>query len=305
MVHQRGVAVVVDSSSCLPADLLRDWNITVVPHELFIDGRSYRDGVDILPEDFYRLLKSDQATISTAAPQPQQFLEAFTKAGKLAPNVLCLTLSASFSVTYRSAMAAKLAMDQDGGRQGGIRVEVIDSQAAAGAAGLIALAAARWAAQGQCLEQVMHRVNRLAPTVELLAFLDTLHYLGRGGRVGKFQIWAGSLLGIKPLTELRRGEARILEKPRSRAKATLRLLEIMRQRVGSMPVIANVMEADAPADAQELLAEIKNQLSCSEAFVSQFTPVMGAHTGPGLLGVAFYLDSADLSPVGYCQPDTE
>ncbi|PKB78553.1 MAG: hypothetical protein BZY88_17850 [SAR202 cluster bacterium Io17-Chloro-G9] len=298
MVHQHSVAVVVDSSCCLPEGLLRDWNITVAPHDLIIDGRSYQDGIDIQPQEFYRLLKNDQAKLSTSAPQPQQFLEAFTKAGQLAPNILCLTLSASFSVTYRSAMAAKSIMEQDTGEQdsgqrSGIRVEVLDSQAAAGASGLIALAAARWAAQGQSLEQVMNGVNRLAPTVDLLAFLDTLRYLGRDGKVGKFQTWAGTLLGIKPLTELRQGEARILEKPRSRTGATRRLLEIMGQRVGSKRVIANVMEADAPDDAQDLLSKIKSQLSCSEGFVSQFTPVMGAHTGPGLLGVAFYLDTAE------------
>jgi len=310
LVHQRDVAVVVDSSCCLPAGLLREWDITVAPHELIVDGRSYRDGVDLQPQEFYRLLESGQANLSTAAPQPQRFVEAFTKAGQLAPNVICLTLSASFSVTFRSAVAAKSIMEQNAvaqgaGEQNAVRVQVVDTQAAAGAAGLIALAAARWAAEGQSIQQVMDGVGRLAPTVDLLAFLDTLRYLGRGGRIGRFQTWAGTLLGIKPLTELRLGEARVLEKPRSRTKATRRMLAIMGQRVGSTRVIANVMDADAPDDAQELLAEIKSQLSCPEGFVSQFTPVMGAHTGPGLLGVAFYSDPAGQYPNGLGQADVQ
>ena len=290
MVRQHDVAVVVDSGSCLPADLLRQWGITVAPHELTIEGRSYRDGVDIQPEQFYGLLKKNHGSMSTAAPRPQQFLDAFIAAGKLAPNVLCLTLSSNFSGTYQSARAAAVLTDS---RLSGVRVEVIDSQAAAGASGLIALAAARGASQGHPLEQVMTRVNQLIPRVSLIAFLDTLCYLGRSGRVSKLQALTGSLLRIKPVTELKLGEARILEKPRSRARAMQRLLDLMGQRVGRLQVIANVMEADSREDAQALMRRIETEFNCREVFLSEFTPVMGAHTGPGLLGVAFYVDEGD------------
>ena len=291
MVLQHDVAVVVDSSSCLPPDLLRKWNITVVPHELIIGRRSFRDGVDIRPDEFYRLLSQwDHSTLSTAAPQPGHFLEGFLTASKQAPNVLCLTLPAEFSATYRSACAA---VELANGRLSNTRVQVIDSRAAAGGSGLIALAAARWAAMGLGLDQVVTRVKQLVPRVNLLAFLDTLRYLSRSGRVRKIDAWAGALLSIKPLTELRLGEARMLEKPRSRPKATQRLLDIMRQRVGLKPVIVNVMEAGAVKDAQDLSRQIQSDFNCRELFNSQFTPVMGLHTGPGLLGVAFYVDEED------------
>ena len=138
MVHEPNVAVVVDSSCCLPANLLQEWNITVAPHELIVDGRSYRDGIDILPAEFYGLLKSRSAALSTAAPQPGRFLEAFAAAAKLAPNILCITLSASFSVTYRAAMTAKSAFERNCVPGEARRVEVMDSQAAAGASGLVA-----------------------------------------------------------------------------------------------------------------------------------------------------------------------
>ena len=214
-------------------------------------------------------------------------------AGEHAPNVLCLTLSAEFSTTYRSACAAvELAKE----RLSNTKVQVIDSRAAAGGSGLIALAAARWAAMGLGLEQVATRVKQLVPRVNLLAFLDTLHYLSRSGRVRKIDAWAGTLLSIKPLTELRLGEARMLEKPRSRPKATQRLLDIMRQRVGFNPVMVNVMEAGALQDAQYLSQQIQSEFNCRDLFKSQFTPVMGLHTGPGLLGVAFYVDEEDKQP---------
>ena len=288
MVLQHDVAVVVDSSSCLPPEMLRKWNITVVPHELIIDQRSFRDGVDIQPKEFYRLLsEGNSSTLTTAAPRPKHFLDAFLAAAELAPNVLCLTLSAQFSATYQSACAAVALAD---GKMSGHSVKVVDSHAAAGGSGLIALAAARWASMGLKLDQVVANVDRLVPRVNLLAFLDTLRYLSRSGRVRKLEAWAGSLLSIKPLTELRMDQARMLEKPRSRAKAKDRLLDIMHQRVGGMPVKVNVMEADAPEDARALSQRIESEFNCRELFVSQFTPVMGLHTGPGLLGVAFYTD---------------
>ncbi len=284
----------MDSSSCLPPDLLRELNINVVPHELIIGQRSFRDGVDIQPDEFYRLLAQGKpSTLSTAAPQPSHFLEAFLAAGERAQDVLCLTLSARFSATYGSACAA---VELANGRMSDKRVKVIDSQAAAGGSGLIALAAARGASMGQSLDQVVAGVERLVPRVNLLAFLDTLRYLRRSGRVRKLEAWAGSVLSIKPLTELRLGEARMLERPRSRARATERLLEIMVQRVGRSPVRVNVMEADAPEDARALSRRIESGFNCRELLVSQFTPVMGLHTGPGLLGVAFYVDDGNDGP---------
>lgn len=293
MVLQHDVAVVVDSSSCLPEELLRKWNITVVPHELIIGQRSLRDGVDIHPSEFYRLLSQDSSEkFTTAAPQPRQFRDAFVAASQHAPNVLCLTLSSQFSATYRSACAAAAMSDgrPPGNSDGGPAIKVLDSRAAAGASGLIALAAARWASQGLTLDQVVACVEKLAPKVNLLAYLDTLRYLSRSGRIHKIAAWAGTMLSIKPLTELKLGEARMLERPRSRAKAKERLLAVMRQRVAGLPVIVNVMEADAVEEAQELSQRIQSGFNCRELIVSQFTPVMGLHTGPGLLGVAFYVD---------------
>ncbi len=292
MVLQHDVAIVVDSSSCLPPDLLRKWNITVVHHELIIDQRSYRDGLDIQADEFYRLLADgNSSNLTTAAPQPGHFLEAFRAAGRLAPNVLCLTLSARFSATYRSACAAAELAKQG---MAGDNVKVVDSRAAAGGSGLIALAAARWASMGLELDQVAANVDWLAPKVNLLAFLDTLRYLSRSGRVRKLEAWAGSLLSIKPLTELRMGQARLLEKPRSRHRAKERLLQIMGRRVAGMPVTANVMEADAAEDARDLCRRIQTEFDCQEMFVSQFTPVMGLHTGPGVLGVAFYTNDGSI-----------
>ena len=291
MVH-RQVAVVVDSSCCLPPGLLQQWGIITVPYSIVINGQSLRDGIDIHPQEFYRWLKGNHGVPTTATPGPQQFSQAFLEAGQVASEILCLTLSSQFSSSYQFACAAvpiaKRALPQ-------ARIEVMDTQSAAGAYGLIALAAARLIAAGHFLDSVGRHVKGLAPRVDLIAFLNTLHYLGRSGRVPKIQAWAGSLLGIKPITELKLGEARMIARSRSSAKATDRLVAIMHDRVGDRPVHVNVMEADATPEAEALLRRIESEFRCHEKFISQFTPVMGAHTGPGLLGLAFYTDDGECS----------
>jgi DegV family protein with EDD domain len=286
LVHKRKVAVVVDSSSCLPRALLEESDIYVVPHELIIDEQSFRDGIDIEPDEFYQLLQKNQKIPSTSSPKPDAFLEAFRSASAVAENVVCITLSTNFSSTYSSAsVAARMAEDELAGCH---IIKVVDSRAAAGAEGLIALEAARAAQEGADLERVLSRIEELIPKVNLLAFLDTLYYLRRSGRVPRVAAWAGSLLGIKPLTELKLGEARMVDKPRSRAKAMDRLLSVTKDRVRDRPVHVNVMHAQAADGAEHLYRRIEAEFNCQELFISEFTPVMGAHLGPGLLGIAFY-----------------
>ena len=285
MVHQSKVAVVVDSSSCLPKQPLDRWRIHVVPHELVVGDRTFRDGVDIHPSEFYQLLQNGHDAPTTSSPKPAGFLEAFRSAGEVADSTVCITLASDFSATYASACLAASAAHEE---MPGAVIRVIDSRAAAGAEGLIALEAARSAESGAELDEVVAVVDDLIPRVNLLAFLDTLDYLRRSGRVPRIAAWAGSLLGIRPLTELKLGEARMLERPRTRGKAMERLVSVMGVRIGERPAHVNVMHAQASEDAQELCRRVQDRVDCREIFVSEFTPVMGAHLGPGLLGIAFY-----------------
>lgn len=287
MVQQCRVAVVVDSSFCIPRELQQRYGILVVPQELIVGDRNFRDGVDMEPSEFYAILQRNQVQPSTSAPKPVAFFDAFKKASSQASSILCLTLASTFSSTYNSA---RVGAEMAATGLPGVPIRVIDTRAAAGAAGFIALEAARAAAQGHDLDTVAQRAQEMMPRVNLLAFLDTLYYLGRSGHVPKLAVWAGSVLGVKPLAELKDGDAHLVERPRSRAKATQRLVEIMRERVGSNPVHVNVMHANCFADAEALRQQIVGEFRCAEIFISEFTPVMGAHIGPGLLGLAFYKD---------------
>ena len=289
MVQHSRVAVVVDSSTCLPQDILQATGITVVPHQLIADERVYRDGIDLDTSSFYEMLKSNSAVITTSGPNPQAFLDAFEKVAKETRDILCITLSPRFSpTTYDSAnIAARMAREQ----RPEVEIRVLDSQAVAGSQGFIALEAHRASVEGKGLSEIVSRVESLIPRLHLLAYLDTLIYLGRSGKITKAKAWAGTLLGFKPLVELSQGEATLIERPRSSAKAMERLLGIVAERTGDRPTHVNVMHANALKNAHKLRDRAQEVLNCQEIFISEFTPVMGAHTGPGLLGMAYYSEA--------------
>ncbi|MQF64666.1 DegV family protein [SAR202 cluster bacterium AC-409-J13_OGT_754m] len=284
--RQEQVTIVVDSSSCIPRKLQKLLGIIIVPHTVVIESKTYRDGVDINPTAFYRTLQLDNKTVTTTGPNPKDFLAAFNHAYAKSSQVLCITVSRKFSSsTYQSAnIAARMAKKL----HPSLKISVVDSQGAAGAHGFIALEAARYTMMETRLQQIVSHVESMIPKVQLVAFLDTLHYLVKSGRITKIKAWATTLFRVKPLMELSQGVPHLISKPRSRSKAIHQLLSIVAERTGGKPVHVNVMHADSPYDAKFLMKHLQSNLNCKEAFITEFTPVMGAHTGPGLVGVAFY-----------------
>lgn len=284
MVSQRKIAVVVDSSSCLPDDHLKKWNIYAVPHRLILDDRTYQDGIDISPASFYGIMEKDGVAPTTAAPPPTAFLDVFREARSVSDDIICITVASNLSSAYDSARAAaEMASGEPGGE-----IVVVDSRAAAGAHGLIALEAAEVAHQGGSLSQAVDAVNSLIPKVTLLAYVETLHYLKKGGRVPKVAAWAGSILGIRPIAELSLGEAKVIGKLRSRPNGIRKLVDLAKSRVGEQAVRMNVMHANALQDAEGLSELLARELTCRNIIISEFTPVMGAHLGPGVVGLAFF-----------------
>ncbi|MFN3973874.1 MAG: DegV family protein [Dehalococcoidia bacterium] len=283
------VVVVADSTISLPHSLLERWGVITVPLELTINGQVYRDGVDITAEDLYRMMPTLPEPPKTSAPRPGAFLQAFQQASRRAPTVLCLTLASRLSATYYTALAAaELARES----LPHLRIQVLDTQTAGGGEALVALAAAELAWCGSPLEAVASQAQRVAQQVHFLGVLETLYYLWKGGRVPKVALWATNLLSIKPILDIHHGEVHLVERPRTKARAMERILGLIEERVGKGPLRVNIMHANAPDEAQTLLGHIEERFTCRQVLVTVFTPVIGAHTGPGLLGVAFYKDDA-------------
>ncbi|MDE2838052.1 MAG: DegV family protein [Chloroflexota bacterium] len=278
-------AVVSDSNVSLPADVTHRLPLFFAPLEVRIGGRVYADGVDIAPADFYELLRSSDEFPTTSAPSPGAFLDAFRRAGEAADDIVCITLSADLSAAHS---AAEEAVRLAGTQLPHLRVSLVDSRSAGAAQGLIALDAARSAASGASTDDVLVRIQRRIGDTHFIGYLDTLYYLWRGGRVPRLFMWMGSILKLKPILQLSAGRIGMVERPRTEAKALARLTAIAAERTEGRPTRAAVMHAAEPGKAEMLAERLRSHLRIEELFITEFTPAIGAHTGPGLVGCAFH-----------------
>jgi len=280
------VAIVTDSVACIPRELVEKHNIEVVPIQVIFGDKVYRDGIDITPSQFYTLLRQAEKLPTTAASLPGPVLEAYGKASQRASSILCITLSAQFSGMLN---AARQAVEMAQEALPNVVIEVLDSRTAAAAQGLVVLAAARAAASGKSLTEVAETAKSVMQRVSLLASLDTLYYLVKGGRVPRLAALASALLKIKPILTISEGEAHPVTNPRTTRGAIKRMLRLMEHRiVKGQPFHVAVMHADALDRAVALRDQISSKYDCAELFITEFTPVMGAHTGPGVIGICFY-----------------
>lgn len=278
-------AIVSDSNVSLPADITRGLPLFLAPLEVRIGGSIYADGVDIAPAEFYELLRASTELPTTAAPSPGAFLDAIRRAGEAADEVVCITLSAELSAAHTAATeAVRLA----GTQLPYLRVSLVDSRSAGAAQGLIALDAARLAASGASTSDVVARMEQRIADTHFIGYLNTLYYLWRGGRVPRLFMWMGSILRMKPILQLSAGRIGMVERPRTEAKALARLTAIASERTGGRLTRAAVMHAAEPEKAAMLAEELRSRLRIEELFITEFTPAIGAHTGPGLVGCAFH-----------------
>ncbi len=279
------VAIVTDSAAALTDDLIEKHGIQVASMEVTIGDETFVDGPDGGLDDFYDRLRAAEELPTTSAPKPGAWLDAYKAAAENASSILCVTLSANLSAAY---YAAKVAAETAETELPGVPITVFDSKAAAGSEALIVLECARLAAAGKPLEEVHRRAEEIAQQVRLVAYLDTLEYVHRGGRVPKIAVWATSLLKIKPVMEFAAGEAKSVARPRNRSGAYKRLLKEVTGDLAGKRSHVNVMHADAQDEAQSLIDDIGERLECEELFMTQFHPFMGAHTGPGLVAVSYW-----------------
>lgn len=284
------VAVVTDTTACIPQEQVAQYDIEIVPVQLIFGDKTYRDGIDISAAEFYARLRQASRPPTTASSSPEMYFDVFQKAVQRAENIFCVTEPSKFSAMYNSASVAK---EMLGKTSPDVNVEVLDCTTAAAGQGLVTLAAARVAAAGQGLREVKAAAEHVMERVNLFATLDTLHYLAKSGRVPQAAALVNSLLQIKPVFTLNHASAQTVALPRTIPSAMKRILKLMeRNVVKGEPLHVAVMHADALDNASALKNRIAAQFNCAELFITEFTPVMGVHTGPGLLGVAFYGESA-------------
>jgi DegV family protein with EDD domain len=272
------VVVIADSAAALDPSLADRYGVVTVPMQLEIGGVPVTEGDVSLDE----LVKHLDEGVQTSGPPPGAFAEAL-EAHPGGEGALILTVGQRLSSTYQSAVsAANMASDSG-------RVRVVDTGTAAGGEGLVVLAAAEAAQSGASLDAVEARATEVSERVRLVAAVEELTYLARGGRVPGVAARAGNLLGVRPLFELRREHIRPLRPAFSSDGAIEQIIgQWRRSRVDDAPLHVAVLHALREEDAQVLLGKVRAEVEPVISFVGTFGPVMVAHTGPGVIGLAWW-----------------
>ena len=272
------VKIVTDSVADLPPQVAEELGITVVPLRVRFGEEVYRDGIDITAEQFYERLAHSKVLPVTSVPTPAAFATAYDKLAEETDEILVITLTANLSGTYDVAVQSVGLMKRK------CRVEVVDSQWAVMAEGFLAIAAAKAAQAGAGLDELLDLVHRNMNRVGMCAAFETLEHLRRGGRIGKAQPLTGSMVKVHPIITLKDGLVQPAGRKRSRAKA----IDSLYNFVSGFSHIDEIAVEDAacPDDAELLVERLSSIFPKEQIYRSRTTPVIGTHTGPGLLLVA-------------------
>jgi len=290
-MNTRKVTIVTDSVAQVPPELARQWDIRVVPSILLVEGEKFLDGVDLEPDRLYQRMRRDQnIRLSTSAPSAGQFLNIFLDClDRGAQSVLYIGLSSRLSGTFNSAAdGAMLAREEFTDRQ----IHLYDTRIATIAQGFLVIEAARMAADGLDAGQILAQLEAERQRVGLAATLETLEYLARGGRIGRAAYMLGSLIQMLPVfTFDAAGDVAPIARVRGYRHAMQKMVDLVAGWVdGCQHLSLAIMHADALSRAEALRELALERLHPAEVFITHFTPVMVAHAGPGMLGLAYHWD---------------
>jgi DegV family protein with EDD domain len=273
------VVVVTDSTAYLPAGVADRFSIRVVPLQVVLGGRSGAEGTEVTPAEVAAALAS-WVPVSTSRPTPAEFAAVYREAlDGGASGIVSLHLSRELSGTWDSARLAAAEVDAD-------RVRVVDSRSAAMGLGFAVLAAAEAAAASAAPQEVYDAAVGTAERTTTLFYVDTLEHLRRGGRIGAAQALLGTALSMKPILHVREGRIVPLEKVRTVSKGIARLEALAVAAAGDQRADVAVQHLAASERAGVLAARLRSRLpKIGQFYTSEIGAVVGAHVGPGVLGV--------------------
>lgn len=285
------VAVVTDSTADLPPDLALAHDIEVVPLSVVFGEDVLRDGVDIQPRDFYKMLQTEPSHPSTRPPSEAEFLEYFL-AQIEERDILAVHISGRLSETAKNARRAALSggknFDLPEARKD-FALEVVDSKNVSMGVGLMALFASRMASRGEGAARISKRLEAMTDRMHTLFVVDTLDYLVRGGRIGKAKALVGKILGIKPILGVVDGEVVPVDRALGGRQAHSKIVKLFRERIDpKRPVVVAVAHAQAPVWADRLRKLLEAELEVAELIRTDVGPVVGTHAGPGCVGAVLF-----------------
>lgn len=275
------VAVITDSTAYLPPEIVKELDLTVVPLTVHWDGENYRDGVDIQAEEFYERLAHSDSIPTTSQTTVGEYLKTFQSLLDQGYAVLALPISSGISGSVESAFQAQQELE-------GQPVAVMDTKLVSMALGFMVMTVARAAQEGASLEECVALAHEVYPKIGVYFTVDTLKYLNKGGRINTAKRLLGSMLNIKPLMEIRDGKIELVESVISRKKAINRMLDLIEADIdGREPVRIGAFHAAAEKDMKLLLDMAIERFHPIETVVTFVSPVVGSHTGPGTVSLAY------------------
>ncbi|NIS80505.1 MAG: DegV family EDD domain-containing protein [Anaerolineales bacterium] len=280
----RKVQIVTDSNCHIPESLRHELGIHVVQLPYVWDGVTYLDETDMGPREFFSKLRQSDTIPTTSAPTPGSFRELFEDLAKSGDPILVIHVGSEFSHTFKTAELAKAMLP-------GIDIHLIDSHSNALGMGFQVLAVARAAREGKDLEDLIVIADQARASTGVIFLVKDVKYIHRGGRINLGQRIIASSLNLVPIMEIRHGPVELIHIARSYKKAMGKMVDIVKDRLeDGSPIRIGVHHADNEADAYELRKTIEDLINPDELILEQLNPILGIHTGPGALGLAYCLN---------------
>ena len=277
MIH-----IVADGSVDMPPGWEQDYDIRIIPIPIEIGGRVYQQGVDLGPEEFYRLIREGNSFPKTSLPSVGQFVEFYRHIAAPGDIILSLHVGSRLSGTYGAAVQAAESL------AGYCQVLPFDSMCGSAALGFMCREARQLERAGASPQKILERLETVRPGIGIILIVDNLEFARRSGRIGALQAAMASMLGIKPIIALKDGQLEMVEKVRTRARSIRQAAELALKKAGDRWVhLAGVHSCDLQA-ARSLIEQIQSRCRCKETILTDLSISVAAHLGPGTVGVVVY-----------------
>ncbi len=277
------IKIVTDSTAYLPESIIRQNDLRVVPLCVHFGDKTYKEGLELTTQEFYARLKEAPVLPTTSQPSAGEFQEVFAELAADGHEIVVLTISSRLSGTWNSAMAAREMMPE-------AKISVVDSLSTSAGLQLMVEAAVAARKAGASRDEIVQQMEDIKKKIHVFFVVDTLEYLAKGGRIGNAKAFLGTLLKVKPILFLKDGAIEPLEQVRSKRKAMSRMADLVAECVGGSGPGSFIALTSAlvPEEAAVLAQELQARLGCSMPSIADLGPVIGTHTGPGVVGVAVY-----------------
>ena len=277
------VKIITDSSSDLPAHIIEKYNIEVMPLLVNMQGKEYRDKVDVSPKEVYDYMRNE-GVVKTAQITYGNFIDKFRECAKTDEQYIYIAFSSGLSGTYQTSKLAETEIKEE---YPDFDFHIIDTKCASLGEGLVVYKAAKMASEGCSKDEILETIDFYKDHMEHIFTVEDLKYLFRGGRVSKTAAVMGTVLNIKPILDIEDGKLIPIEKIRGRKKSIKRMIEITQERAADFPNQVVGIDHGDDIEAAQFVKQKFEELGVKEIVMSEVGASVGAHSGPGTLGIYF------------------